>query len=267
MTPTPIPAEALRDALSASECNASIASDGTVVGHVFEGRRGRQAHLDPARVSALLADVPGDPRVALASFARGVTAVLSEPTNSRADEDAFVSAARSMLPTLEGPGFVLGALAAGGKRPFVQPFGSDLHTAYVIELDEGFRVVTEEQVTTWGVTADRIHKASLSILFHRTTFACFETVSEGLECFAMRDGYDGARAHIFEMWDYHRARRGIAFTLPDCGTMLLTDDTSAHGIERLTEATSRRFADARCPLSQRVFRFVDGRLAHATEAP
>lgn len=266
MTPPDLAPETLRAALEAAECTATVTGDGTVVGRVFDGRRGREARLVPAEVATALSDVPGDARVALASFARGVVAVLSEPTNSRADEEAFVQAARAMLPTLEGPGFVIGALAAGGKRPFVQPFLGDVSTAYVIELDEGFRVLTEEQVAAWGVTADRVHKASLSILFHRTTFECFETVGEGIERFAMGDGYDAARALIFEMWDYHRARRGIAFTVPACGAMVLTDDTSAAGIERLSAETEQRYASAACPLSRDVFRVVDGHLQAAVAA-
>ncbi len=259
-----VSAAALAHALRAAEARVTAESDSEVLARVFDGRRGREVTLVVADVAALVAAAPGDPRAALGSFARGVAAALTEPLKGSGPPETFAGAAKCLLPTLEGPLFADGVRAAGAGSPWLRPFGSDISIAYVVELDEGFHVLTEQEVNDWAVTADRVHKASLSILFHRTSFGCFETVSEGVEEFRMNDGHDAARALIFDMWDYHRARRGVAFCVPTPGVMLLTDDVSDPGVAALQREASTRFEASATPLSQQTYRFEDGSLVAPT---
>lgn len=261
MTEFALTPETLADALRAAEARVTRTDDDGVTARVFDGLRGREATLKVAEVEARVLAADGDPRAALGSFARGVAAALTEPARGAGPPDSFAGAARTLLPTLEGPLYAAGLEAAGAKSPWLQPWASDLVVAYLVELDEGFHVLSGAEVDEWHVTPDRVHKASLSILFHRTSFGCFDEVCDGVEAFSMNDGHDAARALIFDMWDYTRARAGVAFCLPTPGDMLLTDDLSDAGIARLTEQARERYESSATPLSLEVFRFVDGRLA------
>ena len=88
----------------------------------------------------------------------------------------FASARAGSLPTVEGPWFAQGVLDAGGEEADVYPFGDGLVVAHLIELDEGYRVVTASQRARWGATADRVQKAAASSSSTQAGFAYFEPI-------------------------------------------------------------------------------------------
>ncbi|MFT4703373.1 MAG: hypothetical protein ACI81R_001064 [Bradymonadia bacterium] len=235
----------------------TAANGGEVMVKVPGMRKPREAHLDLSDLSLPSDDVAC--RIACVSFARGVYACCAEPADSRAKDESFELAASSMMPSLEGPWFGRGYEAAAGEPAWLRPFSNGISIVVMCELDDGIRALTESQLKTWGVTADRVHKASLSILFHRTTFAATGDVDvKGIQRFGMRDGYDAGRALMLDLWDYPLTRSGVLFSVPSSECILLAKDTSAEGQAALREATVTELNRADAPLSADVFAFFDG---------
>ena len=226
---------------------------------VRAGLRERTAALALDAREAELSDDADERRRQLASYARGAYLVLSEPGRSDAADMTFASAASGLLPTVEGPWFAQGVLDAGGEEADVYPFGDGLVVAHLIELDEGYRVVTAPQRARWGATADRVQKAAASILFHRTSFACFEPIDGDTEAIAMRDGFDAARCLILDLWDWERTRKGCLFALPSPDRMIVCNATDPSARAHLAELARREFTAASEPLTPRVFAFAGGK--------
>lgn len=228
-----------------------------------DGPRRRTARLPLAaaaeRLSGAAVDLgPGT----LSSFVRGVCAHLSEPDTDEGDALTFEESASTIVPSLEltSP-FCLGLELAGAAPPALHPFSTSLSIAYLVELDDGIRVLTGAQVARWGTTEERLAKAALSILYHRTWGADEVATSvDGVTALRVGDDNAAARALLLDQLDYARARRGLLFAVPTSATLLLCDDTSATGLAamRLAIADSLRGASGD-PLSDAVFRYVDGK--------
>ena len=250
----PLTSEEFVAALGAAEVRAQALLSGSVQARVVSGPRGQVVELPPAAVDELLSSYEGPEsrRIALTSFARGVAAALAEPTNSTGAEESFASAAATLTPSLEGPLFASGAFAAGADTPFLVPFAEGVAVAYQFELDLGVRLIRESQVALWGVHPNRIEKAALSILFHR---------SWGAETTPVEDGSDAARALVLDNLFFSRCRDGLTFAAPASDALLIADGVTPQIVEAVGNAAERLSAASDCPLPVSVMRYVDGRLA------
>lgn len=254
-------AEVLRRALRDAEVDISDADDGKVMARVRQGLRARTAALDLTECLERLTD-GDDQRSAAAAFARGVHAVLAEPMGDAGASLTFEDAARTVLPSIEAPDFRAGVDAAGGDPPFTTGFPSGLIVVYRVELDHGIRLLTIDQVEGWGCTGDRLDKAALSILFHRSWEVRFEPTAEtpGVSEFKVGDGLDGARVLMMNQWGYDHVRDAALFSLPQVDRFLLSTDVTDAGRDALDELTKARFASSNRPLSLEIFRFERGRI-------
>lgn len=221
----------------------------------------REARID---LPALVASLPeGDERAVANNAARGILAVINEPGNSDGVAMSFIDTTPSVAPCAEGPGFVEGVAAAGGDAPFLQPYVGDLQLAYYVDLDEGQRLLTQAQVDAWGVHPERIEKAGLSILFHRSGFERWENhLIDGIliRRLALGDGGDAARGALLEMFDYYKAQSGRLFALPSSGQLLFTDDVSDEALTVLKKVAAGAYEKSQDPLSRDIFVIRSGKL-------
>lgn len=194
--------------------------------------------------------------------ARGVLAALSEPPNSRGSKLDFVDAASRIFMSLEGPGFFEGAESVLGEPVWSQDFQDGLKLAFRLELDNGQRLLPVSQVEEWGVHADRVYKAAVSIVFHRSGHESWKrrtyddlTVDE----FRKGDGCDAARGVILDLIDFHRSRAGIYFACPTSDQLIFTD-ARVEDLDSFATLTKRLFAESAFPLSNHVFGYSDGKL-------
>lgn len=226
------------------------------------GAMKREARFNP---EALFAKLPsGDERAIAANAARGILAVVNEPGNSRAAAMNFIDTTAVISPYAEGPGFEEGVFAAGGSAPFFQPYVGDLRLAYYVDLDDGQWLVPASHVAAWGVHPERVEKAGLSILFHRSGYERWENhLIDGvlLRRMAIGDGGDAARGTLLEMYDYHKAQTGRYFAAPDSGMMLFTDDLSDDALRVLQKVAKGAYEKSDLPLSRGIFKIEHGKLA------
>lgn len=250
----------------AAELAIVSSDDSSATVRVHTGLRAKSATIAFDTLQEMLVEIPAESRRgALASFARGLYGVLGEPKKSRGMELNFEEAAKTVLPSVEGPLFSAGALAAGGDAPYLSKFPGDLSVAYWVELDLGIRVLTGKQIAEWGCTDDRLAKAALSILFHRSWDAPFGATSEegGIEEFKVGDGLDGARVLMMNQWGYDRVRDAALFALPESDRFLFSPATDDAAVADLRELAGKRYASSSRPLSLEVFRFERGRIVGA----
>jgi len=221
----------------------------------------REAVID---LDAFVETLPqGDTRTIAQNAARGILAVINEPGNSTAASMSFIDTTPSISPAAEGPGFAEGVAAAGGGAPFFQPYVGELQLAYYIDLDDGQRLLTQQQVDDWGVHPERVEKAGLSILFHRSGYERWENhLIEGvlIHRMAIGDGGDAARATLIEMFDYAKAQAGRLFALPSSGTLLFTDTTDEAALRVLKKVARGAFEKASDPLCRDIFVCREGKL-------
>jgi uncharacterized protein YtpQ (UPF0354 family) len=188
-------------------------------------KRRFEATIEPLR--HLLAQSSEAGRARVVSYFRGVGAVAAAPRPNRREANAeFAQAAGRILPSLEGSLFGLGAKAAGLELPiFAKPFVGDLHVIHFVELDNGRRLLTEQDTRRWGVTAERVEKAGLSNLYYRSAQETPQVVIglEGARRFHIGDGYDAARALVLEPLFYDECKAGIAFAIPATDALIILD--------------------------------------------
>lgn len=259
--------ELLIEALHARGANPQVVKDGLQVS-MRSGLMKRAAVLD---VDALVASLPdGDPRARANNAARGVVAVLNEPGRSTADQLTFMDVTASIAPVAEGPGFTEGVLAAGGSQPFFRPYVGDMQQAYYIDLDDGQRLLTQEQADRWGVHPERIDKAGLSILFHRSGRERWENnLIDGVlvRRLVIGDGGDAARGTLLEMYDYHKAQSGRFFAMPSSEMLVFTDNLAHDTLVVFRRVVEGAYAKSDQPLSTDVFRCIGGKLEREPVAP
>jgi hypothetical protein len=253
---------ALISLLQQESLDARDAGDGTLHVSSGQGLRKREAKVDWRSLEAALADVHDEREreADVHSWARGVAAVLTEPRNNKAPVlMEFAEAAKSIMPQVERSTFALGARVAGGEA-HTMLFGADLHLAFYIELDDGFRLLSREQVIQWGATDDRIERAAFSILYHRSRHTELSPASQpGVDEWTSGDGFDGARALILDAVDWFRCGAGARFAAPSQHLLLVTADATSPDDGVFTAMVEEHFRSAERPLSRRVFRFVGGR--------
>ncbi|MFT6398596.1 MAG: hypothetical protein ACJAYU_003355 [Bradymonadia bacterium] len=249
-----------------AELSIVTTDDASVTVQVHSGLRAKSATVEFRVVLEMLESAAAEQQGgALSSFARGLYGGLAEPKNSKGSELLFEDAAKTVLPSIEGPLFAAGAVAAGGAEPYLSPFPGELSVAYWVELDLGVRVLTTPQINAWGCTDDRLAKAALSILFHRSWEAPFVATPEQgtIEEFKVGDGLDGARVLMMDQWDFYRVRDAALFALPESDTFLFSAGTDEDAQTALQELAQRRYLSSKRPLSTGVFRFERGKIVGA----
>lgn len=248
------------DALNALGVEPKTTLNGTVVSL----RSGPQRHQATIDIPELVRKLPaGNERSIAHSVARGIIAVINEPKNSDGDSWSFIDTTPVIAPSAEGLGFEEGVAAAGGSTPFFQPYVGDLRLAYYIDLNDGQRLLTEAQVKAWKVHPERIEKAGLSILFHRSGYQRWENqVVDGtlIRRLAIGDGSDAARGCLLEMFDYPKAQSGRFFAMPSSGSLVFTDTISPEAFAVMRKVVKGAFDKASEPLSTDIFLCKDGKL-------
>lgn len=252
--------ERILDALRAQ----GIEPKKTLKGTIVSLRMGPQKHQATIDMDALVSRLPaGDERAIAHSAARGIVAVINEPRNSDGDAWSFIDTTPVIAPCAEGPGFEEGVSAAGGNAPFSLPYVGDLRLYYYIDLDDGQRLLPAAQVNDWGVHSDRIEKAGLSILFHRSGYERWENqLVDGtlIRRLAIGDGGDAARGCLLELFDYAKAQSGRLFAMPSHGSLVFTDTVSPDAFAVLQKVATGAFEKASAPLSTDIFLCKDGKL-------
>lgn len=248
------------DALRAQGIEPKTTLNGTVVSL----RTGPQKHRVTLDLAALESALPqGDPRAVAHNVARGIVAVINEPKNSDALSWSFIDCTPVIAPCAEGPGFIEGVRAAGGDAPFFQPYVGDLQLAYYVDLDDGQRLLTASQVEAWGVHPERVQKAGMSILFHRSGYERWQNqVVDGtlIRRLAIGDGGDAARGSLLELFDFQKAQKGRLFAMPSQGSLVFTDTVDAEAFEILQRVVAGAFEKASDPLCTDIFKIQNGAL-------
>lgn len=195
-----------------------------------------------------------------ASFSRGFLAQWRHRDPRDPAKRSFVDAAGSLVATLEGGGFRAGVLAAGGPEPWLWPLTAGVDIAFYQEVEDGLCLLSGDRVRSWGVSEERVYKAALSVLFYKTSYAAPERVAmdADYETYRVGDGFDAARALLLEMLDYGRARAGLLFAVPDAEELLFVPDLGGDHAEAFGRFVEQRFAAAKEPLSDGVFRVLCG---------
>jgi hypothetical protein len=232
------------------------------------GMRKSRAEVSLSALIAWLDAHPEQTRQGVASFFRGAGAVAVAPRpNRRESAFSFAEAAGRLFPSIEGPLFSLGAEAAAKEPLFLWPAADGLQVAFFIELDTGRKVLTQGQVDAWGANPDRIERAAVSMLFHRTYQvepAAYQ--APGLShcrAFKSGDGYDSARALLLESLYYPAAGQGLRFSLPTPELLLVIEAPGQDETTALRTETERLFAESAWSLSREVYEWREGLLVRA----
>ncbi len=222
-----------------------------------------KTNLDP---SPFLAKLESEPESEfdrlLSGFASGVKTVMLEPKRSKAADWTFEQTAGRIFPSLEAWSYVDGVVAAtGGDSPFVVTFEPDLVIAYKIRLDMGMRPLTMSQFEGWSATHDRVTSAGRSMLFHETRNLAWRGVDgfDGVFQIQRGDGFDAARALVFEDAFFGEVNKGYRFSVPTSDQFFFVKSDDQEAISQLKEATIDAWSSAEYPLSTAVFSFVQGR--------
>lgn len=202
-------------------------------------------------------------RALIAGFARGLMSQLNEPANARGESLSFLDTTPTIHPTVAGPGFVTGVRLAGGSEPFTQPYVDGFEFVYLIDLDEGQRLLPLAQVQAWGVHPERVEKAGLSILFHRSGHERWENhLVDGvlIRRLVIGDGSDGARGALLEFFDWQKVQTGRYFAFPSSEMLLFTDDVTPQTLDVFRRVVEGAYEKHALPLSTVVFQWEGGKL-------
>lgn len=203
-----------------------------------------------------------DSRRGSVSFFRGIAAVLLAPRLTRRESTMpFPEAAAKIRPSLEGPLFAAGALAAGSATPFGgSPFG-DFFVAHFVDHDRGSVLIDEQKRATWQVSVEHLEKAALSLVYHQTYDhepIALAGVPEATY-FAFGDGADAARSLLLNDLFYGRCRKGLLFGVPCAGQVCLLDrEYEAIHRDAFAAHVRESFVNAAAPLSDRLFLNLGG---------
>lgn len=220
-----------------------------------------KANIDPVDLIEEIAGLDeSERRPAIANWARGVAHVLMEPTKSEADEWTFVEAAGQLYMSLENEYFLRGAEAAAGEPAWTIPLDEDLHFVFILELDMGLRVVTEDQFEEWSATRDRVVSGGRSLIFHKAYEEEPESVAdfEGVERWRIGDGYDAARCLVIEDLMFGEVDETTRLSMPSPEELYFVRQGNEQTLEALRQVTDERYEAADHPLSRSFYRLERG---------
>lgn len=231
---------------------AEPGTDGVTV-RAGRGPSARRIVLPGERVRAVAAMSAADQN----AWARGLELVLSEPARSDAHTWDFVRCASTLMPQWERPAFAEGARDAGHPA-FAVAAPAGLIQVYIIELTQGVRLIDAAQVERWGAHPNRLDRAGLSILYHRTRHHEPAPVEElaGAYRLATGDGHDAARTQLFEIMPPSAPEVMVA--VPDQNTVVWVDATDSSAVEALAAWASSRFATTDNALTPSLVRVANG---------
>lgn len=227
-----------------------------------QGPLAHRANVDPAALVARLEGTAAEQDEwtldrLVAGYASGVQHVLLEPARSKASEWSFIESAGGLMPNIEVDTFCLGAEAASGEAPWVQPFLGDMVVSYLVHLTRGLRVLSAPQVERWGTTADRVTSGARSMLFHRTRELRF-VPHEGfthVQALHGGDGYDAVRATVVADVFFGDTDSTTRIAMPTQDLLLIVFKGTDEAVAELREATAQAVQKASYPLSDQIFAF------------
>ena len=214
--------------------------------------------FDPDPLLQRISSVPTDDREPFVSaVVRGIVEVLYEPDESDAAQWEFDRAAGAILPTLERPGFEVGASAVSGEDIRRESFEADLFVTYRILLDAGKRVLTDGQFEGWNASADRVSSAARSLLFHRSRDAEPTPLAEDgpVEQFAMNDGHDAARLTVIEDLMFGEFDSSSRLAIPTADTLLFVRNGDEESVRTLRSTCKEQYDASDHPLTRKLFQF------------
>ena len=225
------------------------------------GISAHKAHIDPLPFVESLSAAADSRRRQIHGFASGIKHVLLEPKRSRANQWSFVDSAGRLVPTVQSRDFVSGVGQAAESPAWALPFVDDLFFVYLLELDMGLRVVTEDQVEFWGVSQDRITSAARSLLYHKSRNLKFKPFDDDPLVHRMKagDGLDAARCLVVGDLFYTEIGDGFRFSLPSPDHFLCTFDAAPESIQALQKKTNAVCEDQDYYLTNQIFRFDVGK--------
>lgn len=231
------------------------------------GRFASKANIDLEPILTALADAQENQHTRMiGGFASGVKTAISEPPRSKANDWTYEQCAGRMMPNLEVDTYLLGVEAAGFDEPWHVRFSEDLLLVITIELDRGYRPLTQSQVDAWGATGDRVYSAARSMLFHKTRDVRLRhnDPREGVHTVKLGDGHDAARGIVLtEVFFSDLDESTFRFTAPSQDLLYYVQDLSDETLRALEEATEETYLSTDYPLSRHIFELQPTRPASA----
>ena len=198
-----------------------------------------------------------------------VVADTQERAETGIGELSFEEAREDLMPLLKARFQIrrFGFEAAETEQP------ANLATVYAVDSDDGFTIVTPEDVERWGTTVEEIDEIALDNLLRQTNeeepLLCEPSGSGGQELcgWASGDGYDATRMIVPELRRQIRAEYGndepVAYAVPEehIYVALPLNVLRRAGIERPFRLKLQRdFQMSEDPLSPEIFVEENGEL-------
>jgi uncharacterized protein YtpQ (UPF0354 family) len=198
-----------------------------------------------------------------------VVADTQERAETGIGELSFEEAREDLMPLLKARFQIrrFGFKAAETEQP------ANLATVYAVDSDDGFTIVTPEDVERWGTTVEEIDEIALDNLLRQTNeeepLLCEPSGSGGQELcgWASGDGYDATRMIVPELRRQIRAEYGndepVAYAVPEehIYVALPLNTLRRAGIERPFRLKLQRdFQMSEDPLSPEIFVEENGEL-------
>lgn len=258
--------EAISDALGARRLEVERIGD-TLNVKDGPGRFASKANLDLEPILDVLGDADeANQRRLIAGFVNGVKTVLAEPPRSKAGDWTYEQTAGRVMPNLEVDTYLLGVKAAGMEEPWHVRFSDDLLLVITIELDRGYRPLTQAQVDAWGATSDRVYSAARSMLFHKTRDVRLrkDEPSPGVHMVKLGDGHDAARSIVLTEVFFSELDEGtFRFGTPNQDMLYYVQSLDEETLEALASATREAYEASDYPLSSALFELQPTRPATA----
>ena len=258
--------EAISDALVARRLEVERIGD-TLNVKDGPGRFASKANLDLEPILSALGEAnETNHRRMIAGFVNGVKTVLAEPPRSKASEWTYQQTAGRVMPNLEVDTYLMGAKAAGSEEPWHVRFSEDLLLVITIELDRGYRPLTQAQVEAWGTTSDRIYSAARSMLFHKTRDVRLrqDDPAPGVHTVKLGDGHDAARSIVLTEVFFSELDEGtFRFSTPNQDLLYYVQALDEKTLEALAQATREAYEASDYPLSSELFELAPTRPASA----
>ncbi len=193
----------------------------------------------------------------LAGYVRGVQHVLLEPDDSDAGEWDFAKAAGTLAMSLEVESFVDGCEATAGSPAWRRPLDEDLVFVFLLELDMGIRVLTEDQFERWTASPDRVLEGARSMLFHKAHSESPTDVDDydAVEQLTVGDGFDAARCLVLDDLFFGEFDGDSRIAMPSPDDLLFVREGTEEHVRELQQATNERFRETSYPLTHALFGF------------
>lgn len=193
----------------------------------------------------------------LAGYVRGVQHVLLEPDDSEAAQWDFAKAAGTLAMSLEVESFVAGCEATTGNPAWHRSLDEDLVFVFLLELDMGIRVLTEDQFERWSASPDRVLEGARSMLFHKAHSESPNDLEgyHGVERLRVGDGFDAARCLVLDDLFFGEFDEDSRIAMPSPDDLLFVREGSDEKVRELQHATDERFRETSYPLTDALFGF------------